>query len=81
MIEGAPFACAEAHKRILTLAHMLKYGKLLGVPSSGSTDLLRRLQASLPRTPSDDELRALARPWIDFAKRLASDAGATLDDT
>lgn len=81
LIEDSREACASAHERILTLAHTLKFGKVFGIPSSGSTDLLRRLQASLPRTPSDDDLRVLARPWIDLAKRLASDADATLDDT
>jgi hypothetical protein len=80
MIEGAQAACAEAHLRINALAHMLRFGKLLGAPSGGSTELLRRLQATLAHTPTDDVLRELARPWIDFAKRLAFDAGATLDD-
>jgi hypothetical protein len=72
ILERVRDACNDAERRIRALAHVLHYGKLHGIPNHGQSQLLRRLDEVKPRNPSDDELRELSRPWVDFARRLAT---------
>ena len=72
VIEYARAGIAESHARIQSLAHTLRYGQLHGLPNTGGTDLLRRLNELQPRTLGESELREQSKLWIDFARRLSS---------
>jgi hypothetical protein len=76
-IERAYQASAAAESRIRALAHVLRFGRHHGLPGSGGVELLQRLEdVRRAKVPSEEELRELAHPWIDFAKRLARDPDA-----
>lgn len=78
LLESYRAESEAAEGRIFALAHTLRHGRLYDIQSGGSHELLQRLDALQPRVPSEDKLRELARPWVEFARALVVDPNSEL---